>query len=258
MVWAWRPHRAREIARWYDRLLVLLPFEPPYFDKVGLACTFIGHPVIESGADRGDGVAFRARHDIDADATLLTVLPGSRRGEVSRLLPAFGAAAALLARRDPALRIVIPTLSHVAAQVRAAPWPVAPIVVDSEAEKYAAFAASNVALAASGTVALELAMARLPSVIAYRISPLTHAVVRRMVKVKYANLVNLLLDRPAVPELIQALCTPERLAGAVAHLLEDEGARAAQIAAYDAALGMLGRGGEPPSRRAANEILAML
>jgi lipid-A-disaccharide synthase len=258
MVWAWRPHRALEIARWYDRLLVLLPFEPPYFDKVGLACTFIGHPVIESGADRGDGAAFRARRGIAPEATLLMVLPGSRRGEVSRLLPAFGAAVALLARRDPNLRLVIPTLRHVAASVRAAAWPVAPIIVESETEKYDAFAASNAALAASGTVALELAMAHLPSVIAYRISPLTHVVVRRMVKVKYANLVNLLLDRPAVPELIQALCTPERLAGAVAHLLADQGARAAQMAAYDAALGMLGRDGEPPSRRAAKQILAML
>jgi lipid-A-disaccharide synthase len=258
MVWAWRPHRAREIARWYDRLLVLLPFEPPYFDKVGLNASFIGHPVIESGADRGDGTAFRARHDIAADATLLTVLPGSRRGEVSRLLPVFGKAVTLLAARYPTLRVVIPTLRHVAPLVRAATWPTAPIIVETEAEKYDAFAASDVALAASGTVALELAMAHLPSVICYRVNPLTHAVARRMVKVKYANLVNLLLDRPAVPELIQAVCTPARVAAAVARLVDDANARAAQTAAYDAALDMLGRGGEPPSRRAAKQILAMI
>lgn len=258
MVWAWRAHRAAEIARWYDRLLVLLPFEPPYFEKVGLATTFIGHPVVESGADRGDGVAFRARHNIAAEALLLTVLPGSRGGEVKRLLPIFGAAIAILRQRYPGLRIVVPTLSHVAARVRAAKWPIVPIVVETEAEKYAAFAASNAALAASGTVALELAMAHVPSVVTYRINPLTHAVARRMVKVKYANLVNLLLDRPAVPELIQADCTPERLAAAVVPLLEDATARAAQIAAYDAALSMLGRGGEPPSWRAAQEILAMM
>lgn len=258
MVWAWRAHRAKEIARWYNRLLVLLPFEPPYFERFGLATTFIGHPVVESGADRGDGPAFRLGHNIGADVPVLSVLPGSRRGEVHRLLPSFGVAVAVLRRHYPNLCVVIPTLPHVAPEVRAARWQIAPIVIDTEGEKYGAFAASNVALAASGTVALELAMAHVPSVIAYRINALTHAVVRRMVKVKYANLVNLLLDRAAVPELIQADCTPERLAGAVAHLLDDPEARAEQMAAYDAALTMLGRGGEAPSRRAAREILEML
>lgn len=258
MVWAWRAHRAEEIARWYDRLLVLLPFEPPYFEKLGLATSFIGHPVVEGGAGSGDGAAFRAAHGIAPDAPLLTVLPGSRRGEVARLLPPFVAAVGLLRRDYPALRIVVPILPHVAAAVRAAAWPVSPVVVESEAEKFAAFAASNAALAASGTVALELAMAHLPAVIAYRINPLTHFVARRMVKVRYANLVNLLLDRPAVPELIQADCTPDKLAASVSGLLGDEAARAAQIAADDAALALLGRGREPPSRRAAQEILAML
>jgi lipid-A-disaccharide synthase len=258
MVWAWRPHRAKEIARWYDRLLVLLPFEPPYFEKVGLPCVFIGHPVVESGADHGDGPGFRARHGIPPDVPLLTVLPGSRRGEIGRLSPPFAGAVALLAAHRPGLRIVIPTLSHVAAEVRAAPWAIAPIVVGTEAEKYAAFAASDAALAASGTVALELAMAHLPSAIAYSVNPLTHAVARRMVKVKYANLVNLLLDRAAVPELIQADCTPARLAASLAHLIDDAPARADQIAAYDQALDMLGRGGEPPSRRAAQQILATM
>ncbi|MGH6981170.1 MAG: lipid-A-disaccharide synthase [Stellaceae bacterium] len=258
MVWAWRAYRAAEIARWYDRLLVLLPFEPPYFQKHGLTTDFIGHPVIESGANKGDGAAFRARHDIAADAPILIVLPGSRRGEVSRLLAPFTAVVDRLARRYPNLRVVVPTLDNVAAAVRAAKWPVVPVVVKGEAEKHAGFAAGNVALAASGTVALELAMAHLPSVIAYRINPLTHFVARRMVKVKYANLVNLLLDRSAVPEFIQAECTPERLADSVAHLLDDVGARAEQIAAYDAALAMLGRESEAPSRRAARQILAML
>lgn len=257
MVWAWRSHRATEIARWYDRLLVLLPFEPPYFERVGLATTFIGHPVLESGADRGDGAVFRARHGIDADAPLLTVLPGSRRGEVRRLLPVFAAAVAMLRRRYPNLRVAIPTLRHVEREIRAARWQSAPIVVTTDAEKYDAFAASDVAVAASGTVALELAMARVPSVIAYRINPLTHAIARRMVKIKYANLVNLLLDKAAVPELIQGDCTPERLTAAVSGLLDDAGARAAQIAAYDAALEMLGHRGEAPSRRAAHEILGM-
>ena len=258
MVWAWRPRRARELARWCDRLLVLLPFEPPYFERVGLATTFIGHPVLESGADRGDGAAFRAHHGISGQAPVMTLLPGSRRGEVRRLLPLFRDTAALLAARYPDLRIIVPTLRHVAPLVRAVAWPVAPIVTLDDAEKFAAFAASNAALFASGTVALELAMAHLPAVTVYRLNPLTYQIVRRMVSVDYVNLVNLLLGREAVPEFVRNDGTPARLAAAVAKLVDDRAARAAQIAAYDQALDMLGRGDEAPSRRAAKQILAMM
>lgn len=260
MVWAWRAGRAKEVARWYDHLLALLPFEPPYFEAVGLPCTFIGHPVVESGADRGDGPGFDTHHGIPPDVPLLVVLPGSRGSEVRRLLPLFGEAATRLHRRYPSMRVVVPTLDHIAPLVRmaVATWPGDPVVVQSEAEKFDAYAAGTVALAASGTVALELAMAHLPSIIAYRINPLTHAIARRMVKVRYANLVNLLLDRAAVPELIQAEATPQGLVDAVARLLDDDGARAAQIAAYDEALAQLGRGTLLPSRRAAQTILAVI
>ncbi len=260
MVWAWRPGRAREIARSYDLVLAILPFEPPYFEAERLACRFIGHPVIESGAGRGDGPGFRARHGIAAEDRLLAVLPGSRRAEVSRLLPVFGQAVTMLGTRYRGLRVVIPTVDTVAAPVReaVASWRPAPIVVQAEQDKFDAFAASDAALAASGSVALELAMARVPAAIAYRINPLTHLVARRMVKVRYASLVNLLLDREAVPELIQDACTAERLTEAVAHLLDDVAARAAQIAAYDQALAMLGRGTLEPSARAAQEVLATI
>src|SRR5208283_129993 len=106
MVWAWRPGRARRMARWYDHLMALLPFEPPYFTAVGLSCSYVGHPVVESGADRGDGAAFRRRHGIAADQKVLVLLPGSRRGEVSRLLPVFAAATTQLAARYPGLAVV--------------------------------------------------------------------------------------------------------------------------------------------------------
>jgi lipid-A-disaccharide synthase len=260
MVWAWRAGRARLVARLYDRMLALLPFEPPYFEAVGLPCTYVGHPVVESGADRGDGVAFRARHDVAPDAPLLTVLPGSRRGEVARLLPAFRAAVALLATQRPGLRVVVPTTETVAEMVSAeiAQWPGKPFIVRGQAEKYDAFAASDAALAASGTVALELALARVPSVIAYRISPLTHAIVRRTVKIPYANLVNLILGRQAVPELLQGDCTPERLAAEVGWLLDDEAARVRQISDCQEALAALGYGGVSPGLRAADEVLAVM
>lgn len=260
MVWAWRPGRARRVARWYDQLLALLPFEPPYFTAVGLPCSYVGHPVVESGADRGDGAAFRRRHAIPADVPLLIVLPGSRRGEVTKLLPIFAAAVERLVRRYPKLRIAVPTVETVADHVTAEVehWNVPSIVLRGAAEKYDAFAAGTAALAASGTVALELAMARLPSVIAYRISPLTHAYVRRVVKIAHANLINLILQREAVPELLQQDCTPKKLAAAVEKLLDDPTARAAQIAACQEALRALGYGGVSPALRAADEVLAVI
>src|SRR5689334_9039801 len=260
MVWAWRAGRARRIARWYDHLLVLLPFEPPYFTRVGLACTYVGHPVVEGGADRGDGAAFRRRHGIPAEAPLLTVLPGSRRGEVARLLQPFAGAVAELARRHPDLRVVVPTTATVAETVTAAMrgWPIPTIVVRGERDKYDAFAASDAALAASGTVALELAMARLPAVVAYRVSPLTAWVVQRMVKIKYMHLLNLILDREIVPELRQEDVNPARLAAEVERLLSDPSVRDAQLAQCQDALRQLGLGKLSPSRRAADEVLAII
>jgi lipid-A-disaccharide synthase len=260
MVWAWRAGRARRMARWYDHLLVLLPFEPPYFTRAGLACTYVGHPVVESGADRGDGAAFRRHHGIPADAPLLTVLPGSRRGEVARLIEPFAGAVAELARRHPDLRVVVPTTATVAEIVAAAVrgWPIPTVVVRGERDKYDAFAASNAALAASGTVALELAMARLPAVVAYRVSPLTAWVVQRMVKIKYMHLLNLVLDRAVVPEFRQEDVNPARLAAEVEPLLSDPAVREGQVAQCQDALHRLGLGELSPSRRAADEVLAII
>ena len=260
MVWAWRAGRARRMARWYDHLMVLLPFEPPYFTAVGLSCNYVGHPVVESGADRGDGPGFRRRHGIAPEAPLLIVLPGSRAGEVGRLLPIFGEAVRLLAARHPGLRVVLPTTETTAAAVEAAVkgWPLPVTVLRGPAEKYDAFAAGTVALAASGTVALELAMARLAAVIAYRVNPLTHELLRRVLKVKYAHLLNLILDRAVVPELLQRDCTPERLADAVGRLIAEPALRAEQAAACADALKQLGYGGLSPGLRAADEVLMII
>jgi lipid-A-disaccharide synthase len=256
-VWAWRPGRARKIARFLDHLLVLLPFEPPYFEREGLATTFVGHPVIDSGVLRGQGAAFRARHGIAAEAPLLAVMPGSRGGEVARLLPIFGAALALLQPRIPGLRAVVPTLGPVEEAVRAAAaqWSVPVTVTAEPREKYDAMAASNAALAASGTVALELALADVPAVVAYRVHPLTAWLARRLVKVRYANLVNILLDRPVVPEMIQGDCTAEKLADAVERVMIDREARAVQHEAGGSVMLMLGRDDQPPSLRAADAVL---
>jgi lipid-A-disaccharide synthase len=260
MVWAWRGGRARRMARWYDQLLALLPFEPPYFERVGLACDYVGHPVIESGADRGDGRRFRRSWGLAAEDLLLTVLPGSRESEVRRLLPIFGRALVLLERAIGRFRVVVPTVATVAARVEQAvgAWPGQPIVVRRPQAKYDGFAASRAALAASGTVALELAMAGVPMVVGYRLNRLTEAFVARAVTVRQVNLVNLLLGRTLVPELLGRECTPERLAQALLPLIGDERVRAAHRQGYDAAMRRLGAGALSPSLRAAERILAII
>ncbi|MFP6743036.1 MAG: lipid-A-disaccharide synthase [Alphaproteobacteria bacterium] len=259
-VWAHRPGRSAKIAEFLDHLLAILPFEPPYFEAVGLPCSFVGHAIVEEGAHKGDGAGFRARHGISPEAPLVCVLPGSRHGEVSRHLPIFGAALGLLASRYPGLCAVVPTVTAVADEVTAAcgDWPVTAHVVVGRDEKYDAIAASRVALAASGTVALELAIAGTPMVIAYKTNALTAWLARRMVRVSYACLVNLILDRPVVPEFIQENCRPDLLAEAVAALYDDGDARAAQIAGGRQAAESLGLGGTPPSDRAADTVLKVI
>jgi len=255
MVWAWRPGRARHLADRLHHLLCLFPNEPPYFEAVGLPATHVGHAVVESGADRGDRPAFRRRHAIDPAAPLLCLLPGSRPGETGRLLPILDRTVRLLAPRHPGLRVVIPTVDTVAEQVARAAGPLAAVVVRGPSERYDAFAAADVALAASGTVALELALAGLPAVITYKLSPPSAWIGRRLLRVRYVSLVNILLDRAAVPEFLQERCRPELLAEAVSALLTDEVARAAQRDAGREALRRLGHGGPSPSARAARVIL---
>ena len=260
MVWAWRPGRARRMARWYDHLMTLLPFEPPYFERVGLSCRYVGHPVLESGAGRGDGDRFRAAHGLAPDDLLITVLPGSRSGEVSRLLPIFGAALSRLRSLIGPFRVVVPTVAAVRTTVAGAvgAWPGHAIIVQRAEAKYDAFAASRAALAASGSVALELAMARLPMVVGYRLNALTEQLLQRVLKVRQVNLVNLLLGEPVVCELLGPNCTAERLAAALAELIRDEQVRAAHLRGYDEAVRRLEGDGASPSLRAADQILELV
>jgi len=259
-VWAWRPGRAKKVAAFLDHLLALLPFEPPYFEREGLATTFVGHPVVEGGSGDGDGAAFRKRHGIAATDTVLCVLPGSRNSEVSRLLPVFRDAVSRLAASRPGLRIVVPTVAALRDTVVEATrdWPGGVIVVEGSGEKYDAFAASDLALAASGTVALELAMSGTPAVIAYKFNFLTTWLVRVLVRTPYANLINIILGREAVPELLLDKCRADLLSTALGRLIDDGAARKAQIDAAGEALKQLGRGGKSPSDRAANVIFSII
>jgi lipid-A-disaccharide synthase len=259
-VWAWRPWRARKIAPLVDHLMVLLPFEPPYFDAVGLSTTFVGHPVLESDTGKADVMEFRLAHNIAPEVPLLCLLPGSRRGELAKLLPPFKEAVQRLSLKFPDLRIVVPTLGGLAPALRAElqSWAMPIIVVEGERDKFNAMAAADVALAASGTVALELALMGVPNVIAYRVHPITAIIVSRLMKVKYVNLVNFLVDRPAVPEFLQVECRGDLLSDAVAHLLTDKDAADMQKTAMGDAMALLSSGTTAPSDKAAATVLELI
>ncbi len=256
-VWAWRPGRAKAIAGFLDHLLTLLPFEPPYFEREGLATTYVGHPVLESGADKGDGGRFRKKYGIAPAAHLVLILPGSRRSEVQRHLPIFGKTMELLQAELGNFHIVTvtarPSYDLVVAAAKA--WSQPAIVIDDPADKFDAFDAADVALAASGTVALELAMSGTPAVIAYRTNPITAWLAKRLVKVRYANLINLVLDRAAVPEFLLDNCRADLIGPALVSLFSSAEKRESQRSAYADALEILGRGHEPASRRAALAVL---
>ena len=256
-VWVWRAGRARKIAQFLDHLLALLPFEPPYFTREGLACTFVGHPIIESGAGKGDGARFREVHTIPPQAEVLVVLPGSRISEIERLLPVLAQAIVKLYKQHPRLHVVIPAAPGFAAPIweRVQHWPVPVTVVEGDGKKYDAFAAARAALACSGTVSIELALARLPSVTLYKLHPLTALLYGPFVGHTFANLVNIMHKRMAVPELLQFNCTPAKIAAAAHDLLTDEKQRQEQIAALTEVASWLGKGQFVPSERAADTVL---
>ncbi len=256
-LWAWRPGRARKLASTVDHLMVILPFEPAFFAKLGVACTYVGHPVVEDAAVSGDGAAFRARHGLSPEAPLIAVLPGSRRGLVRRMLPIFGATIRQLRTRWPDLAVMLPAVAGTAEVVTraAVEWGGRVVVVRSPEDKRDGYAAATCALTTSGTATLELAVARLPIVVAYRASRLTAAVVRRMIEVPYVALPNLVAGRPVAPELLQENCTPERLTNALAQLLAEPTARQAQIGGWNEVAAKLKVEGASPSERAARVVL---
>lgn len=267
-VWAWRPRRARRLAQLCNHLLALLPFEPPYFEVVGLPTTFVGHPAVETLATarkaeaeaeaRGQG--FRQRHGIAADARLLALMPGSRRGEVTKLLPVFAEALERLKAQGQKLHLVIPTVETVSGLVRGAvpslPFPAT--VLDTAPERYAAMLAAETALAASGTATLELGLAGTPTILAYRVNALTATIMRRLIRVPYVGLVNILQRRVVMPEFLQQDCTADKITPALLELLTDPAARQRQIDGCAAVAAQLGAD-DPvlPAHRAARAVLAV-
>lgn len=264
-VWAWRPGRAAKMAKVVDHVLALLPFEPPYMQAAGVDCDFVGHPVVsELQASAAQAQDFRARHGI-GDAPLLLALPGSRQGEVARLAPRFGAALTRVMQAKPDLRIVVPTTPNVTVLVQelCANWPSAPLVLDPsemsnalyQAGMRAALRAADFALAASGTVSLELAAAETPMVIAYDMNPISRVLIGLMLRIDTVTLVNLVSETRTVPECLGRNCTPEKIAAALQDIIR---APEAQLDAMRLTMERLGAGGQAPGLRAAHAILEKL
>ncbi|MEO1091926.1 MAG: lipid-A-disaccharide synthase [Pseudomonadota bacterium] len=254
--WAWRPGRAARLAEIVDRLLLVLPFEPAFFDAYGAPGVYVGHPIVE----QVPALPTFTQRQRPGPSPVLCLLPGSREGEIRRHLPVLRGAVGRLAAMRPGLTCVLPTPPRRAAQVRALTedWPTPLAIVAEPSERFDAYARSTIALAASGTVGLELALARLPTVILYRTSWLTAAVVRRLVRVPYASLVNLVADRPVLPELLQEGCTADGIAAAATTLLDGEAAWSAQVTALDDVAHVLGSGEVAPSERAAAAVAELL
>src|SRR5690554_1084903 len=259
-VWAWRQGRARAMRRYIRRVLALLPFEPRFLEKAGVDCVYVGHPAIERLPEEGSGARFRVARGIAPETPLLLVLPGSRLNEVKHLVEIFGETVQKLAIEMPELRIVVPTVPHVRELVENAvkEWGVPVDLVEGEDDKRAAFDASTAALAASGTVTLELALARVPMVVAYRAEAAVGWFVLSILKIPSVVLVNLILDRPSVKEYLQGRCTADNLFEGLQPLLRDTPERLRALADLDEVRARMGVGGESPSRRAARAVLELL
>lgn len=260
-VWAWKKRRAKTCGRYIDRLMALLPYEAKYFEPHGLKVDFVGHPVVEGGASKGDGKAFRRANNIPDQTKLLCVLPGSRRSETKYLLPVFKDVVAALAKKYPEMHIVMPTVMTVEKTVREAvkDWALPVHIVTGETNRYDAFAACDASLAASGTVALELAMAKVPYAIAYKMNPISSWLARKLVSGKFANLVNILANREIVKEYLLEDCTVENLTAEAEKLLSDESYRQNIIRDAFDILKLLGAN-DPvlPSQKAADTVLSMV
>jgi lipid-A-disaccharide synthase len=259
-VWASRPGRARTLARTVDHLLTIHAFDAPLFEREGLATTFVGNPALAHDLAHADGGRLRARLGAGADDPILLILPGSRSGEIERVAPPFLEAAGRLKAERPDLWIVLPAAPTVADRIKAVVGGLAyPVhLVEDENLKYDAMKAATVALACSGTVTTELALAGCPMVVGYRVGAITYWIVKLLIRTPYITLFNIAAKALVAPELVQGDCNGPDLARAVAERLDDPALRARQIAAQCAALEKMGRGGPDPSERAAEVVVGML
>jgi lipid-A-disaccharide synthase len=258
-VWAWRPGRARAMCAYIDHVLALLPFEPEAYRRLrGPPCSYVGHPLTEQIATLRPGADEQRRRD--APPPVLLVLPGSRRGEVRHHMAVFGATLGLLQAEGVAFELILPTMPHLADAVRegVASWPVQPRIVIGDQEKRAAFRIARAALAKSGTVTLELALAGVPMVTAYRTGAIEAWILLRAINVNSVILANLVVGENVVPEFLQRDCTPEKLSGALRDVLEESPLRRRQVDVFAKLDAIMSTGNATPSTRAADIVLAAM
>jgi lipid-A-disaccharide synthase len=258
-VWAWRPGRARAMCAYVDHVLALLPFEPEAYRRLhGPPCSYVGHPLTEQIATLRPGTDEQRRRG--EQPPVLLVLPGSRRSEVRHHLAVFGATLGLLQAGGVAFELILPTMSHLADAVRegVANWPVQPRIVIGEQEKRAAFRIAHAALAKSGTVTLELALAGVPMVTAYRTGAIEAWMLMRAINVSSVILANLVVGENVVPEFLQRDCTPEKLSGALRDVLEESALRRRQVDAFARLDAIMSTGDATPSTLAADIVLAAM
>jgi lipid-A-disaccharide synthase len=257
-VWAWRSGRARAMSSYIDHVLALLPFEPDVHRRLGgPPCSYVGHPLIDDVAKLRPNEAEARRRSSGPPVVL--AMPGSRSSEITRLAGIFGETLARVAERAGPIEVVLPTVPHLLAQVTAATstWPIRPRIVVEAADKQAALRVARAALAKSGTTTLELAVAGVPMVAAYKVAPLEAWVIRRLVRVPSYILANLVLGQNVVPELVQEQCTPERLADALTRLLGDTPERRRQVEAFATLDAIMEIGSRTPAARAADIVLEL-
>lgn len=258
-VWAYKPKRAIKVAKIYDHLLTLLPFEPPLFEKHNLSASFTGHPVFESNYELpGD---FRAEHNIDDSTTIITLMPGSRLGEIKRHLPIFRELISGLSLQIANLVIVIPVVKqeHIVNLEGLRDKGVKIIFVAEERSKILAFRASKLVVAKSGTCSLEVAASGAPMIVTYKLNSFTYFLLKRMLTIKYASLINILADRMIIPEYIQDDCSSSKLVSAVMFFINDPQKGEVQVKEGQKIIAQLGFGSlEKPSEKAAHIILSLL
>ena len=259
-VWASRPGRAKTAAQAFDLLLAIHSFDAPFFERAGLRTAFVGDSTLAIDLSTADPDRLRREIGAGPDDPILLVLPGSRPVEIERVLPAFEAAVSRLKAERPGLHVVVPAAPTVADAVktRVAGWPHRAHVVEGDAAKHDAMKAATVALACSGTVTTELALAGCPMVVGYRLGPLTYAILKRLIRTRYITLLNIAAQDFVAPEMIQDDCNGPALAREVGLRLDDAALRGRQVERQNAALLKMGRGGPDPNEAAANAILDLL
>ena len=269
-VWAWRPERAEKMARYVDHVLALLPFEPPYMTAAGMTCDFVGHPLVSESIPNAEQVEALGQElglDLRSDK-IICLLPGSRVGEIKRMAPIYGEVMRRVAAQVPEARFILPVSAAVVDEVRrmTQSWPVKPVLLDptglsvedSEFRKRTAFHLSYCALATSGTVALELAAADCPMVVAYKANYLTTRMVKKLAQVDTANLINIVTESRVIPEFLFENCTVDKITPALLSLVTDNSAHAEQQNACRTTVRELGLGQEDPGVRAARSVLGFI